>query len=250
MDQMFLKKYDLSGRTALVTGGARGIGLEIARTLVQAGASAVIADLDIESARRAGASFSPAAEAHLVDVTDPSSVRDLAKKLDRCPDILVNNAGVARVGPTANTTDEDWRFVTGVNLDGVFYCSRTFGVMMAERGSGVIVNIGSMCGEIVVRPQNGPAYNASKAGVHMLTKTLACEWAKSGVRVNAVAPGYINTEMTSDPSYDKSAWLNLTPMGRLGRTEEVAAAVQFLASDAASYITGSVLAVDGGYTNW
>ncbi|MFD1984326.1 SDR family NAD(P)-dependent oxidoreductase [Mesorhizobium newzealandense] len=131
-------------------------------------------------------------QVHQLDVTDSKAVHDVAGRIDLCPDILVNNAGVSRAAPTNQTTDEDWRAVLSVNLDGVFYCSRTFGSLMAERGSGAIVNISSMCGEIVTRQQSVvTAYNASKAGVNMVTKTLACEWARSGVRVNAVAPGLV-----------------------------------------------------------
>ncbi|MCA1494911.1 SDR family oxidoreductase [Ensifer sp. NBAIM29] len=244
-----MKRFDLTCRSALVTGGARGIGLEIAHTLRLAGASLMLADLDLDATRKAAADVGPDVRAFRCDVSDPQSVRDLAAALGPCPDILVNNAGVGRAAPTRHTSDDDWRFVISVNLDGVFYCCRTFGAAMAERGSGNIVNIGSMCGLIVTKPQNGPAYNASKAAVHMLTKTFACEWAKSGVRVNAVAPGYIPTEMIRDPN-NISTWVDLTPMGRLGRTEEIANVVQFLASDASSYMTGAVLNVDGGYTSW
>ncbi|MDA9448350.1 hypothetical protein XI01_16805 [Bradyrhizobium sp. CCBAU 21360] len=250
MHPNILNRFDLAGRTAIITGGARGIGLEIGRTLSMAGASIILADLDLETVKKAAVGVGPDVKAFQCDVTDPQSVRDLAAAIGACPDILVNNAGVVRVAPTKDTSDDDWHFVTSVNLNGVFHCCKTFGVAMAERGSGNVVNIGSMCGSIVVRPQNGPAYNASKAGVHMLTKTFACEWAKSGVRVNAIAPGYISTEMTSDPSYEISTWVELTPMGRFGRTDEVASVVHFLASDASSYMTGSVISVDGGYTCW
>ncbi|MCF6102113.1 MULTISPECIES: SDR family NAD(P)-dependent oxidoreductase [Mesorhizobium] len=242
-----MKRFDLAGRSALVTGGARGIGLEIARTLRMAGASLMLADLDLDATRKAAAGVGAEVRAFRCDVADPRSVRDLAAAIGPCPDILVNNAGVGCDLPTKDISDDDWRLVISVNLDGAFYCCRTFGAAMAERGSGNIVNIGSMCGFIVAKPQNGPAYNASKAGVHMLTKNFACEWAKSGVRVNAVAPGYIATKMTSNPV---STWVELTPMGRLGRTEEIANVVQFLASDASSYMTGAILNVDGGYTSW
>ncbi|MER9319032.1 SDR family oxidoreductase [Mesorhizobium sp. M0659] len=245
-----MKRFDLTGRSALVTGGAQGIGLEVARTLRMAGASAILADLDLTATRKAAAAVGPDVGAFRCDVSDPQSVRDLAAAIGPCPDILVNNAGVGRRAPTKDTSDDDWRFVISVNLDGVFYCCRTFGSAMADRGSGNIVNIGSMCGFIVTKPENGPAYHASKAGVHMLTKAFACEWAKSGIRVNAVAPGYIPTKMNSNPGNDIATWVELTPMGRLGSTEEIANIVQFLASDASSYVTGAVFNADGGYTSW
>lgn len=243
-----MKRFDLTGRSALVTGGAQGIGLEIARTLSMAGASLMLADLDLNATRKVAADVGPDVGAFRCDVSDPQSVRELAAAIGPCPDILVNNAGV--VGKTRDTSDEDWRFVISVNLDGVFYCCRIFGAAMAERGSGNIVNIGSICGFIAAKPRGEPAYHASKAGVHMLTKTYACKWAKSGVRVNAVAPGYIATKMTSDASEHIPSWAELTPVGRLGSTEEIANVVQFLASDASSYMTGAVVNVDGGYTSW
>ena len=249
----FLDSFRLDGRTALITGGARGIGAEIGRRMAEVGASVILADLNADAVRATAASIGPGVEGIPMDVTDSANISAALNALGATPDILVNNAGVADIGPTEETTDERWRSVMSVNIDGVFYASRVVGSLMAKRGSGAIVNIGSMCGEIIVKPQHAPAYNTSKAGVHILTKTLACEWAKSGVRVNAVAPAYIETEMTVDQRSDldkEKIWLDATPMGRFGRTEEVAASVVFLSSDAASYITGAILAVDGGYTCW
>ena len=140
-----------------------------------------------------------------------------------------------------------------VDLDAVFWCSRAYGRGMVERGRGVVVNVGSMAGDIVVHPQGQPAYNAAKAAVAMLTKSLAAEWARCGVRVNAVAPGYTATELTllgrSKPEWFQT-WLDRTPMGRLGEPDEIAAVALFLASDAASFMTGSIVTVDGGYTCW
>ncbi|MER8817337.1 SDR family oxidoreductase [Mesorhizobium sp. M0965] len=242
----------MTGKTALITGGGRGIGLQIALTLQQAGAGIILTGTDGIRVAEAANQFPIKPQVYQLDVMDSKAVRDLAGRIDRCPDILVNNAGVSRAAPTNHTTDEDWRAVLSVNLDGVFYCSRTFGSLMAERGSGAIINISSMCGEIVTRqPSVVTAYNASKAGVNMVTKTLACEWARSGVRVNAVAPGFIHSDMIGKyPEEVINAWCDLTPLRRFGQPHEVASAVHFLASDASSYITGTVLVVDGGYTCW
>ena len=150
-------------------------------------------------------------------------------------------------------TDEHWRNVIDVNLNGTFWCCRAFGRHMLAAKRGSIVNVGSMSGFIVNRPQGQISYNASKAGVHHLTKSLAAEWADRGVRVNAVAPTYINTPLNefvkSNPAmYD--AWIGGTPMARMGTVDEIASVVHFLASDAASLMTGSVVVVDGGYTCW
>ena len=170
-------------------------------------------------------------------------------------DILVNNAGVAVSDVRAeDTSDEHWRFHMDVNLDGLFWCCRAFGRKMLERGAGSIVNIGSMSGFIVNKPQPQAFYNASKAAVHHLTRSLAAEWGQRGVRVNAVAPTYIETPLTSfgikeNPDMYK-VWLEMTPMARVGQPEEIASVVHFLASDAASLMTGAVVAVDGGYTCW
>lgn len=252
MERPANSRFDLTGKTALITGGGRGIGLQIALTLQQAGAGIILTGTDGIRVAEAADQFPIKPQVYQLDVMDSMAVRDLAGRIDLCPDILVNNAGVSRAAPTNHTTDEDWRAVLSVNLDGVFYCSRTFGSLMAERGSGAIINISSICGEIVTRQQSVvTAYNASKAGVNMVTKTLACEWARSGVRVNAVAPGFIHSDMTGKyPEEVINAWCDLTPLRRFGQPHEVASAVHFLASDASSYITGTVLVVDGGYTCW
>jgi NAD(P)-dependent dehydrogenase (short-subunit alcohol dehydrogenase family) len=150
-------------------------------------------------------------------------------------------------------TDEHWRNVIDVNLNGLFWCCRAFGRPMLAAGRGSIVNIGSMSGYIVNKPQPQAQYNASKAGVHHLTKSLAAEWGARGVRVNAVAPTYINTPMTAYAKQNKAmfdTWMSSTPMGRMGEVDEIAAVVLFLASDAASLMTGSIVVADGGYTCW
>jgi NAD(P)-dependent dehydrogenase (short-subunit alcohol dehydrogenase family) len=251
--------FDLTGRVAVVTGGGRGIGLAISETLAQAGAAVVIAELNAESGERAAAALRTAGRLALAietDVRDPQRVDEMvARVVERFGrvDILVNNAGIARNTPAEATSNEEWRDILDVNLNGVFWCCRAVGSRMLARGSGVIVNLASMSGSIVNKPQPQAAYNASKAAVVMLTKSLAAEWAARGVRVNSVSPGYIESEMTrtglTTPAW-RSTWLEMTPMGRVGQPEEIARAVWFLASDASAFATGTDLIVDGGYTAW
>ncbi|HEY7547761.1 MAG TPA: SDR family oxidoreductase [Blastocatellia bacterium] len=256
---MYLEKYDLSDRTAVITGGGRNIGLACARALAEAGANIIIAEIDERvaasgQAEMRGAGFE--AEMIQLDVTCPMDVTAAANQIVKRyggVDILVCNAGIAFNTPAEEMTDEEWLKVIDINLNGVFWSCRAFGRHMLERGRGSIINIGSMSGVISNKPQPQSHYNASKAAVHMLTKSLAGEWAARGVRVNSVAPTYIETEMTrrgmNNPEW-LSTWLEMTPMHRVGQPPEIASVVLFLASDASSLMTGSVVLVDGGYTCW
>ena len=244
----------LRDRVAVVTGGGQSLGLAISRALREAGAQVVIAEVNDET----GPDAAEELDGMFVhtDVTDPDSVRNMVEMVideHGRVDVLVNNAGIVHNIPSEEVPDEEWLSVISVNLNGVFWCCREVGKAMLERGSGSIVNIASMSGIISNHPQPQSAYNASKAAVITLTKSLAGEWAQRGVRVNSVSPGYIRTSLTElgmSRSEWSEVWLSQTPMGRLAEPEEIAPAVLYLASDAASFATGTNLVIDGGYTSW
>ncbi len=257
---MYLDRFTLKDRVAVVTGGAQSIGLACVEALSEAGAHVYIADRNPKAAAEGQAAMKAkgfATDFIEMDVTDSRQVDAAAARVMRERgriDVLVCNAGIARSETAAeDVADEHWLNVIDVNLNGLFWCCRAFGKHMLAAGRGSIVNMGSMSGFIVNKPQPQAYYNASKAGVHHLTKSLAAEWGARGVRVNAVAPTYINTPLTAyvktnKPMFD--AWINGTPMARLGEPDEIAAVVLFLASDAASLLTGSIVQADGGYTCW
>ena len=257
---MYLDRFKLTDRVAVITGGASGIGWCAADALAEAGARVIIADLTQAALDKAIADLAAkghAVEGVVMDVTDSARVDAVAAEIKARHgriDILVNNAGIALSEIDAeNMEDERWLKVLDVNLNGAFWCARAFGRVMLAQGSGAIVNVGSMSGFIVNRPQGQAHYNASKAAVHHLTKSLAAEWGARGVRVNAVAPTYIATPLNAfaDPDAPMfKRWIDSTPMARLGEPEEVASAILFLASDAASLMTGSIVLTDGGYSCW
>jgi NAD(P)-dependent dehydrogenase (short-subunit alcohol dehydrogenase family) len=257
---MYLQKYKLDGRTAFVTGGGRGIGLASAEALAEAGAAVVIADRDgtlLDAGRRELAGKGYRVEAVVLDVSrsdDVNRVADAYNANDRGVDILVANAGITWPDtPAEEMSDEAWLKVVDVDLNGVFWCCRAFGRHMLARRSGAIVTTGSISGIISNRPQRQVQYNSAKAGVHHLTRSLAGEWAGRGVRVNSVAPTYIDTDMSGaglrTPEVNR-IWMENTPMGRAGRADEIASAVLFLASEASSLVTGAIVLADAGYCVW
>lgn len=251
--------FGLENKVCVITGGARGIGLRTAFAFGAHGGRLVLLDRDADALAEARKQLGDAgfsAEVLEMDVAKSSDVDGAASWVGDefgGADVLFNSAGVARLHTAAEITDEDWSKVIDVNLNGMFYACRAFSKSMLRRGAGSIINMGSMSGTIVNRPQFASSYMASKGAVHQLTKALAVEWARSGVRVNALAPGYVATDMTlamrARPELFET-WLDMTPMGRCAEPEEVAAAAVFLASGASSYMTGAIVPVDGGYTAW
>tara|TARA_B100000674_G_scaffold285940_1_gene236546 strand:- start:70 stop:834 length:765 start_codon:yes stop_codon:yes gene_type:complete len=252
---MFLDKFKLDGKTALITGGAKGIGFSIAHALGEAGAKLVIADREdknggVEELKKANYDVS-FYEVDLLDRSVPQKVIDHTLDKNGRVDILVNNAGVAQHGDTHEFDDNLLDKIMDINVDVVFRMCRSAIPTMKKQGEGVILNIGSMSGIVSNIPQPQVAYNASKAAVHMMTKSLASDYASQNIRVNAIAPGYVKTDITNLPKkYEHwyPTWHKQTPMDRMAEPHEIASAALFLCSPASSYVTGEVLVVDGGYT--
>jgi len=252
--------FDLSGKIAIVTGASRGIGKALAKGLAAQGATivvnyqsaeeranAVVADIE------AGGGKAKAIQADVSNEADAE--RLIAETLAAFGklDILVNNAGIVLPVAAEECSLQTWRRTMSVNLDGVFLVSRAAGRRMIAQKSGSIISIGSMSGRIVNWPFRHAAYNVSKAGVHMLTKALATEWAEHNIRVNAIAPGYIRTELTDEvlkehPDVVRDHWGKSAVQNRIGEVGEVVGAVVYLASDAASFTTGEIITIDGGLT--
>ena len=248
--------FGLEGRTALVTGANQGLGRAFAHALADAGADVVVVGRHDDRNRAAAAEIAQRSGRRTTvatgDVTDPDDVHrivDRAMAAHGRVDVLVNNAGICFHRPALEVPDEEFAEVFEVNVTGLWRMSRAVAPSMIESGGGSIVNVGSISALIVNRPQWQPAYNASKAAVHQLTKSLAVEWAPHHIRVNAIAPGYVKTEMApvDDPRY-RQHWIEDAPMRRYATPEEIAPSVVYLASDAASFTTGAVLVTDGGYT--
>lgn len=251
-----LDLFKLDGRRALVTGGSKGLGKVMATALAQAGADVAISSRHYEESRAAadeiGRETGRKTFAAQADVTSLEQVEVMRQNLERDfgpIDILFNNAGINIRGPVSELKVSDWDAVVGINLNGPFICAKVFGPGMAERGWGRIITMGSIM-SIVALPGRAP-YAASKAGVIGLTKVLALEWATKGVTANAICPGPFATEMNltliNNPEAYK-AFVQKLPIGRWGELHEIAGAAVYLASDASSFVTGSSLFVDGGWT--
>ena len=251
-----MNPFSLEGRTALVTGANQGLGRAFAQAMAAAGADVVIIgrheDLNQAAASEIAHHTGRRTTVGTGDVTDPEDVRrivDEALSVHDRIDILVNNAGICFHRPALDVPDDEFAAVFDVNVTGLWRMSKAVAPSMIEAGGGSIVNVGSISAMIVNRPQWQPAYNASKAAVHQLTKSLAAEWAPHNIRVNAIAPGYVATEMSpvDEPQF-RQHWIDDVPMKRYATPEEIAPSVVYLASDAASFTTGAVLVTDGGYT--
>jgi len=254
-----LDKFKLTGKTAFVTGGARGIGKAVAEGFAQAGANIVIADLDISEAEKTASylqgEYKIRSIAVKTDVTDPASVENLISVIDSefsSLDIAFCNAGICINAEAKDMTYEQWSKVININLTGVFLTAQAAGKYMIKKGiKGSIINTASMSAHIVNVPQPQCAYNASKAGVIQLTKSLAIEWAQYGIRVNSISPGYIGTELVkASPTLIPliKTWNEMAPMHRLGEPEELQSVTLYLACDASSFTTGSDVIVDGAFT--
>lgn len=253
-----LEKMRLDGKVSLVTGGARGIGRAIATGLAEAGSDVALVDMDIEEAKKAAAQIAEATgrrlRAYQADVTDEKQVDDVVDRvvsdLGRL-DAAFCNAGICMNIPASEMTLQQWQKVIDVNLTGVFLTARAAGRVMIRQGGGSIVNTASMSAHIVNVPQPQCAYNASKAGVMQLTKSLAIEWAKYNVRVNSISPGYIGTELTLNSESLKpliEQWNAMAPLHRLGKPEELQAIAVYLAGDSSPFTTGSDFLIDGAFT--
>lgn len=249
---------DLAGRSASITGAARGIGLAIAEAFVSAGANVLLLDINGDELKKVQHRLAEShpdnvVEVSTVSVTEPDRISDALNQFAERTgslDLLVNNAGVAANAPSLDLDLTTWRRAIDINLTGVFVCAQAAGRVMNGQGAGNIINISSMYG-VISAPQRA-AYCSSKAAVASLTKVLAVEWATHGIRVNAIAPGYVDTDLIAglaiEGRVDIDSLKRRTPIGRLATARDIANLALFLASDVSSNITGQVIVTDGGWT--
>jgi NAD(P)-dependent dehydrogenase (short-subunit alcohol dehydrogenase family) len=256
---MVLDKFSLKGQVGIVTGGGQGLGKAFCLAFAEAGADIVIADINSETGPKTSEEIQAKGRRALfveTDVCRRKSIQAMvAKTLAEFGkiDFLMNDAGIVNWCEAEQVSEEDWMAVMDVNLNGLFYCCQEVGKQMIKQGGGRIINIASMSGLIVNRPQCQISYNASKAAVIHLTKSLATEWAKYNIRVNSISPGYMEGPLAAplmkDPNYGP-VWMDCIPMHRPGKPEELCPVAVLLASEASSYMTGANVVVDGGYTAW
>ncbi len=257
-----LERFRLNGRTALVTGGGQGIGRAYVHALADAGASVAVVDISLPHAEEvAGEVASKGLEAIAVqaDVTKVDQIQAMVDTVMRKWGHLtigVNNAGIAQWVAAEEMSEDEWDRMLDLNLKGVFLCAQAEACVMFQRGYGKIINTASMTGTAVVRPQNQAHYNAAKAGVIHLTRSLAGEWAARGINVNSISPGYTRTKLVDDllrtPVGKEMLpkWMSMTPMNRMGEVTDLQGAVVYLASEASDFMTGNDMIIDGGYCVW
>lgn len=257
-----LDRFNLEGEVALITGGAQGIGKSFAHTLGEAGAKIIIADIQKEKGDSlVDELFGKGMDAFFIesDISKRENIRvmieEAVKRWGKLT-IAINNAGVGGWANAEDMTEDHWDHILNINLRSLMFCCQFEAKAMIPQGYGKIINMSSVSAHVVLRPQNQAAYNVSKAGVFHLTRTLAGEWAKYGIRVNSLSPGYTRTEMlenlleTDDGKKLVSFWSEQIPLGRLASLEDLQGAILFLASGASDYMTGADIVIDGGYSVW
>jgi NAD(P)-dependent dehydrogenase (short-subunit alcohol dehydrogenase family) len=251
-----LNFFDLSGKVAIVTGGSRGLGRSMALALADGGAHVIIIDILISQAKEVAKEILRKGVESLAikaDVTKPREVQKMVSQVMKHfgrIDILINNAGINIIAPAENFAVKDWEKVLNINLKGVFLCSQVVGKVMIKQKKGKIINIASIHG-LVGSIHHAVAYNSSKAGVINLTRALAIEWGKYNINVNAIAPGIIETDLTRKRLENKKYykyWIDRTPLGRIGKPEDLIGALIYLSSGASNWLTGQTIVIDGGYT--
>ncbi len=257
-----LDRFRLDGRVALVTGGGQGIGRAFAHALGEAGAAVAVVDLVLERAEAVAHELSAKGVESIAiraDVTQPASCASMVSAIiDKWGKLTigVNNAGIGQWVASEEMSEADWDRMIDVNLKGVFLCAQAEARVMLASGYGKIINTASMSGSIVNTPQKQAAYNASKAGVIHLTRSLAAEWAKAGIRANCISPGYTRTQLVDDllatpiGGQMMPEWMRMTPMGRMAEVTDLQGAVVFLAAEVSDFMTGSDIIIDGGYCCW